>query len=510
MAKTCGKRFLFVVLLVLVFSGCSSTSENTQSKEIEGVQQGGEVTVGYYADISSYDPSLATSGGDQTLLYFVYDTLINYSPDLKPIPGLAKSWEYTDNKTLVFTLQEDVTFHDGTALDAEAVKHHVEYMNREESVVPDLQNVESVEVIDPLTVAFHFKKPDSSVLLALSDRAGMVVSPAAVAKHKEEYAAHPVGTGPFKLVDRIPNNEINLERYEDYWQENLPHLDNVKVKIMTDENSMVNALKSDEVQVIGGVTPTSIQTLEESEQLKLHADSSSIFQYMWLVTSKPPLNKKEVRLAISHAINRDELAKILTFGTGEAAYTPFPEGHWAHDPNLEIAYDPEKAKQLLKDANVGEVNLDIVLKPDAYSNRIGEAIKGQLEDVGINVNLLPTEVTKMTSEFYVQKKYHSMLARWTGAPDTGLNLRLMFGKDSLQNVGDYVNQDFESIITSIFETTDLEDQGKLISEASQIIILDDAVGIPLFYEPSIVAMNKKLSGYEPNQLGKQRLQFLHY
>lgn len=194
--------WLILLTIMVIIAGCSSESNSSDDRTKESnddstaevinsddgtPKQGGEAVIAYYTDASSYDPILGGSGADHALLWPIYDTLISFNPELEPQPGLAESWDFPDDKTMVLHLREGVTFQDNTPFDAEAVKFNIERVNSEDSTVSDLKNVERVEVVDSLTVKLHLKQPDSSLLLALSDRGGMMVSPTAVKKYGEDF-----------------------------------------------------------------------------------------------------------------------------------------------------------------------------------------------------------------------------------------------------------------------------------------------------------------------------------
>ncbi len=505
--KTCFAIFSAIVLLI---AGCSTGDDSEEQEKNQSSSepaQGGELTIGYYSDASSYDPLLASSGGDESLLYFIYDRLVDYGPNFEPEPSLAESWENIDDKTWVFHLRKDVTFHDGTPFDAEAVKFNIERANSEHSNKSDLKFIESVEVVDSHTVKFHLHEPNSGLLQALMTAAGMMVSPAAVEKYGDEYPLHPTGTGPFKLADRNPGNEVTFEKFADYWQEGKPYLDKVNVKVMK-ESTMVNALKSGEVDVVAPISAANKKDLESLPNLKIDASSSLNFQYIYINTSLPPLDNQKVRQAIQYAIDREQLVNAIQFGEGEAAFGIFPKAHPAHVKDSSIRFDQEKAKQLLEESGVTELSFNMLAKPDAFDIRIAEAVQAQLAEVGIQVNIEPTEVTKLVELAFSKAEYPATLARASGRPDPNALISLYYEESSFYNPGRHANSELKKLIKDASKETDSDKRMKIIAESSRIAIEEDAMGIPLFFEPMIVAFHEKVNGYEPHQYGKPRFQFL--
>lgn len=513
---------LFIMFLVFIFLiGCSSQPASDQGADENGNAgksgqeaakeepvRGGELVMGYATDASSFDPILGNAGSDHVLLYPIYDTLIRFDKDLQPQPGLAKSWEIEDEKTIVLHLQEGVVFHDGTPFDAEAVKFNLERANSEESRVSDLKNLESVEVVDPHTVKLHLKQPDSSIILALSDRTGMMVSPAAVKKYGKDYAQHPVGTGPFKLVSYQRNNEIRYEAFKDYWQKGLPYLEKLTVKIMPDENTRINALKSGQIDLSFPMSPANLASLEKDPSLVVESHPEVAYHKIYLNTTKPPFDNKKVRQALNYAIDREALVKAVSFGRAEPSYQPFPKGYWAHDPGITIPYDPEKAKQLLKEAGVGKVSFVMPYFPSGSYERLAQVIRGQLEKVGIEVQLQPMELTKGVSEYFQEKRHPSYLSRWTGRPDPQQTVSLIFSKDGYYNTGGQTTPELEELIKKAAATYEQEERAKLYAEIARIGILEEAMHIPLLSEPATAVMTKKVKGYQPNLLGKPNVSFL--
>ncbi len=501
-------NFIIILVLMMVIVGCSSNSKSNENRDQQSNNNdntedvGGEVVIAYDSDISHYDPIKGSSGYDNTLLWPVYDTLITFTKDLQPQPGLAESWTFEDDKTLVLNLREEVTFHDGTPFNAEAVKFNIERTNSDESIVNELQNISSVVVVDEKTVKLHLSQPDSSILLALSDRGGMMVSPSAVEEMGEDFQQSPVGTGAYKMVKRVPSNEIVLEAYEDYWQEGQPYLDKITIKIMLEENTRINALKSGEVDFATKISPGNAASLENDSNITLLESSTVEFRLLYVNASQAPLDNKEVRKAIQYGINRGALIQAINFGKGEPAYQPFPKEYWPADPDLTIEYNPEKARQILKDAGLENISFQMNYFTNAYQQRIAEAIKGQLSEIGITVELNTLELNAAIDNYFAEKGVPLFQSVWTGRPDPQMTISYLFNRDSFFNAGDYSTEEIEDLILKAAGTYEQEDRAEIYRTITQKAVIDEAIIIPLFFTPAIDAMNNSIKGFEQNLSGK--------
>lgn len=503
-----GKLVMLVVLLFGVAACSSESNENVNGGSEEKVksdesapQKGGELVIAYEADASSYDPIKATNTINHPLLIPVYDTLIAYTRELEPKGGLAESWDIPDEKTIILTLREGILFHDGTPFNAEAVKFNIERANSEDSLVSDLASIESVEVVDEKTVKLHLEKPDSSIILALADVGGMMVSPTAVQESGEDFSQKPVGTGPYKLVHHVPNGEVVYEANEAYWQEGQPYLDKMTIKIMADENTRINALKSGEVHYAENISQTNVASLKNDSNIVLKEIMPLRFENIFLNTSISPVDNKAVRLAILHGINREGLIQALNFGNGEPASQLFPLEYWAADASMKIDYDPEKSKQLLKEAGIDNVSFELIHYTPAYEQRLAEAIKSQLSEVGIQVDLQPMEAQAAIAK-YGELKSPSILTRWNGRPDPLMTMKAIFSRDGYYNKGGNTTDEIENLIAEAAASYDRGELAKLYGEISKKALLDEAMIIPLYFSPRVSAMNQSVKGFEPNMQGK--------
>lgn len=503
--KLHGLLTLLVLMLIAVLTACSgndASEAKTSSSEEETISQGGKAVIGYPQDISNFDPIKGNAGGDHALLWPIYDTLISFNENLEPRPGLAKDWEFVDDTTLVLYLQEGVTFHDGTEFNAEVVKYNLERVNSEDSTVSDISNVESVEVIDEYTVSLKLKNPDNSILLSLSDRAGMMVSPAAA--ENGDLSQNPVGAGPYKFVSRIPNGEIVYEGYENYYKDGQPYLDEMVIKIMEEENTRINALKSGEVDFIWNISPGNISTLEGDPNITLAGDVASRFKVIYINNSMEPFDKQEVRQAVQIAINREDIIQAINFGVGEPAYQLFPKNFWASDENMKIPHDPEKAKQILEEAGLTDITFELTHYPTAYDTRIAEAIQSQLGEIGIKVDLQAMELTAAVSTYFAEKNTSALLSDWNGRPDPQMSIHGVFSGDSYYNAGGQASEELEKLIDEASKEYVPEKRQELYVEITRRALLEEAIAIPIFFVPAMAAMNDNVTGYEPNMYGKPK------
>ncbi|MCA1026663.1 ABC transporter substrate-binding protein [Cytobacillus kochii] len=507
------KIYLFIICLLLLVSSCSSNEKSdsliNQDADISSEpKSGGTLNIAYDSDVSNYDPILGNSGNDHALLYPVYDTLVGYNANLEAVPSLAKKWEMPDDHTIILYLEENVTFHDGSEFNAEAVKYNLERVLSDESNISDLSNVKAVEVIDNFTVKLILSRPDSSIILALSDRSGMMVSPKALEKYGEDFSQNPVGTGPYKMKKWVRNGEIIFVKNQDYWQDSLPYLDEINIKIMPDENTRLNALKSNQVQFYWNVSSVNAQALKHDANLLLNSKMKIAFYNIYLNTKMAPFNKKEVRQALQVAINRESLVEALTFSEGEPAYQAFPSEYWASSEELKIPYDIEQSKELLRKVGLNEVSFNMFVPSTPVYQRIAEAIKGQVKQAGFNINIEPMELTKGVSLYFSEKQIESNLTSWTGRPDPLQTVDLLLSGDGYYNAGGETTEIREELITKAASAYNQEDRAALYKEINEVAIHDDAMTIPIMFVPSIGVMSPQVKGFEGTLLGKPKFSFL--
>lgn len=471
---------------------------------------GGVLRIGAPANPSSMDPATGGSGSDHVFLFPVFATLVTWEYDtLKAKPGLAKSWEYPDPKKLVLNIREGVTFHDGTGLDAEAVKFNLD-RNRSDSrsnIRSDLASVDKVEVTAPYQVTLHLKNPDTSLPLVLSDRAGMMVSPASIEKFGDKSDRNPVGAGPMRFVEWNDGDRVVLERNPDYWEENRPLVDEMNFRIISDSSTRLRSVMSGQNDIAYQLEGRQKAQIERGGSVEGVFGSTVYCFQIYLNHAKGPLSDVRVRQALNYAIDREALVRASMHGAGEPAYMNLPSSHWAYDAEVAglYSYDPEKAKALLAEAGYPDgIELDMRGYNDQGSVQRQEIIQGMLSKVGIKGSFKTGTVADMSADYFARGEGDFLVSAWTGRPDPSLTYSLLYAGDSYFNAGKV--EPPEGLMDAIRESrsSDVLDERKKAFSKVQRIVMENALVVPLAFREDINAAVPKVKNLQTNLLGKPK------
>ena len=493
------KRILAASLVAVLLAAVTATAQAPTPR------RGGTLRVALRAEASTLDPHRGASGTDHMWLYPIYDTLVRFDPSMNPQPGLAESWEAPDPKTLVFTVRKGVKFHDGTPFDAQAVKYNLtRAQDKKNAVNTELTAIEAIEVVDPSKVRLKLKRPDASLILSFADRAGMMVSPAAAEKLGEQFGRNPVGAGEYKFVKWTPGDSVRVERFTEYWDKSKAYLDAILLRSMPDGDTRLNALRSGQVDFVMEIPQQDFDALKAERGLTTYNRISLAYWRMFLNMSKTPLDKKPVREAIAHAIDRPAILKTIAFGLGELYSSPFPAAHPAHNAAVKpYPHDLAKAKAKLAEAGLPNgFTFDMVVEAAPEHVRRAEALQAQLAQAGIKVDLKPVELVKGVNMMFRAKKVMAANFRWTGRPDPDQTLRGMFHSTGFYNTGQYKVPKFEELLDQAVSTYKPDERRKLYAQIGQII-QDEALDPGgLFFAAALEASSTSVQGYQPNLLGK--------
>jgi peptide/nickel transport system substrate-binding protein len=492
--------------------GTGAPDETTAPADTTGDSEpAGEPTRGgilRYATVSeptTFDPHRGASGGDHVSLYPIFDRLLASDPEtLEPQPFLATSFEFTDPLTLRMTLQEGVTFHDGTPFDAAAVVYNVERAKNLEdsSIKSDVASIESVEAVGEYEVVMHLSEPDSSLLGVFADRAGMMVSPTAA--ENEDFGRHPVGTGPHKFVSWAAGDSWTYERNDDYWQEGLPYLDGLYITVQADINTRINGLRSGQYDFIDGISPGRVAELEQDDNVVVSIDPTILHSMVWWNTGRGPLADVRVRRAINMAIDREAIWQGIMEGAGEIAWIPVPSQHWAFAEDLvpTFEYDPDAARALLEEAGYGDgFTLSMTSTPTDTSLRMAEAMQAQLAEIGVTVEIIPEQTVDSVQRYFEAKQVDSYNASMTARPDPSITFETMFSANSFYNTAQASPEGFEELLAAASQGQTQEERKEAFRALSAAAV-EHALWIPLVYPPSITAHSAGFAGFVPSLMAK--------
>lgn len=500
---------------ILVLAGVASLASSTALTAFaqDAARKGGVLKAAAPANPSSLDPATGGSGFDHTVLWTMYDTLTEWDYDtLIPKPSLAR-WSFPDPKRMVLDLERGVKFHDGTDLDAEAVKFNLDRNRQDErsNVKADLGSVASVEVTGPLQVTLILKNADAALPAILSDRAGMMVSPTNIKALGQDTNRKPVGTGPWKFVSWTDNEKVVVTRNDGYWRPGRPYLDGIEIAIIPEAATALRAVSAGQLDMAYFLPARLKPIIERAGSLRMIAAPTLYLNQIYLNYGRAPLDNVKVRQALNHAIDRDAFVRAAMGGLGEAASMALPKAHWAFDQSVATLYpfDPEKARGLLAEAGVKDLELHVGSYADQDQVLRSEVIQSQLKDVGVRVRYTRGTVAEISAQFFgAEKRFDALLSAWTGRPDPSMTYALLFGEGAYYNAARTADPTLMALLQQSRATADLAVRAAVFSKI-QRFVMENALLVPIAFQYELDAIAQRANGYTANLLGKPKFEHIH-
>jgi len=387
------KKFLLITMVVLLVGFISGNFSQSAFAATKG-KYGGILKINMGKAASIIGNPLKIVGWNNEYASIPLEGLLQYDPNEpgKLIPMLATSWELAPDKSnYVFKLRRDVKFHDGTDFNAQAVKWNLNQWL--ESKSPIFEDVTSIDVIDDHTVRINLSKWTNLMLYNFESFGTYIISPTAFEKNGEKWANyHPVGTGPFKLVEFKRKVVLKFEKFKGYYKECLPLLDGLHFSQIVDPMTAMASLKRGDIDAWMSVDPISASELAKEGTWEIQtANGPGFFLNYNSVDPESPFFKKRVREALEYAIDRDKIAELSGRGFREGVRTILYGLDYKKAGTTPREYNPEKAKQLLNEAgypNGFKVKLFFHASTERDSNT---AFQGYLKKIGIDATLEPIE-----------------------------------------------------------------------------------------------------------------------
>lgn len=464
------------------------TTETTAAPADQGDPvSGGSITVGLEAETNSWLPGQGNfSNPGINVALAIYDPLLRRDESGDPRPYLAESLQVNgslDEWTL--TLRPDVQFHDGTPLNAEAIKTIFDdYITADDSnLAGQVEDVEAVEVVDELTVVYRLTAPNAAFSNVLTGAVGWPFSPTAAAEAGADAGSRPSGTGPFVFGDWQRDNRLTVTRNDSYWQEGLPYLDEIVFRPIPDEDTRISSLSTGDIDVFQSLRQSAIVRVRDLSGVVSHEhlgnnSGSAIFN-----TAQPPLDDVRVRRALAHALDQEQLIDVL----GGSGITPPQTQYFSEDsPYWSAAaaeawpsYDMDEALALIDeytsdpDRSDGKaagdpVSFQFDCPPDPSLIELSQLYQAFWESIGVQVNLNQVEQATHINQA-LAGEYESKCWRVSSEDDPYVIFSEAFGPDSAINFTNFTDPRINEQLEVLRTTTDIDDRKAAAEEISLVL-----------------------------------------
>jgi peptide/nickel transport system substrate-binding protein len=468
------------------------------------------------ADATTLDPHNTTDTESDQVTMMIYEPLIAFDDAMRIVPRLAERWNVEpDGVTWTFHLRPGVTFHDGAPLDAEAVR--LNFMRVLDPVANHkrlslFSMIDRVEVVNPLTVRIVTKYPFGAFEPTIAHVSSAIVSPVVARAKGAAFgsAADAVsGTGPYRVTSWKKDQEIVLERFDGYWGTK-GVTRHIVYRPIPEAAARVLALESGDVDVISRIPATDIPRLEAHPRVTVQKLPGVGAQQFRFNVSKKPFTDPRVRQAVSYAIDRKAIVTNLVASFARpstSALTSIMRGY----TNLgEIPYDPDRARQLLREAGYPNGFATTIATTPRYPMgvELAEAVASDLKKVGIRATIEVYDWATMV-QFWAglppEKNPQQIFIMGAGAStaDADWGLRPIFktARTNENNYGYYSNAEFDRVIEAAMRETDVAKRQALYTRAQQIVYLEDPGAVWLFDTLYSVAARTAVTGLRPMALG---------
>jgi peptide/nickel transport system substrate-binding protein len=470
--------------------------------------------VGLREDPDLLDPTLGSSYVGRIVFSGICDKLFDIDAKLNIVPVLATGYEWKDPTHLLIRIRDGVPFQDGEKLDAEAVKYKLTRdLNAKGSMRRgEISSVDSIDVIDPLTVRLNLKAPASQLLAQLTDRAGIMISPKATEAAGDKFGLHPVCAGPFSFDSRVAQDRIVVKRFPGYWDAKSIHFD--QVIYLPNPNSSVRLanLQAGALDIVEYILPTDVPAVQKNPKLQTAIDDSLAYTGISINTDngsaqETTLGKNAlVRQAFELSIDREALIQVVYAGM----YTPTVEANPPSSPfyftNLKVpARDVAKAKALLKQAGVQTpVPVTLTITNGSDIQQAGEVIQSMVSEAGFDVKIKAMEFASSLQAAYAGD-FQAYLIGWSGRSDPDGNMWQMLHTGGTFNYGHYSNADVDKTLDDARTVAAVDQRRAFYAKVWD----QERKDLPLIYiwtGKNIVGMKQALMGFQQVPDGLIRLQ----
>jgi peptide/nickel transport system substrate-binding protein len=465
-----------------------------------------QLRIGLAEDPDVLDPTMARTYVGRIVFASICDKLFDIDDKLNLVPQLASGHEISaDGKTVTIKIRPGVKFHDGEAMDAEAVRYSLDrHMTMQGSFRrPELAAVDKIDVVDASTVKLSLKAPFSPLIAQLADRAGMIVSPKAAKDAGDKFGLKPVCAGPYKFVERVQQDRIVVEKFADYWNKDNIHIDRITYRPITDSTVRLANLKSGSLDLIERALATDIKEIKADSKLKLATQIEIGYQGITLNVGNGPAGKDgpfgkspKARQALEAAIDRDAINQVVYNGEG------LPGNQWISpkNPYYQEKFpvqkrDVAKAKKLLEEAGLKTpVAVDLMVPNTPDARQIAEVMQAMAGEAGFDMKIRVTEFATSLKEAE-EGRFQAYIIGWSGRVDPDGNIYIFEKSKAPQNNGMYSNTDVDAWLDESRKVSAIAERKAIYAKITEKT-LDEGSIIYLLHRPVIIAHTARLEGYK--------------
>ncbi|MEZ4729082.1 MAG: ABC transporter substrate-binding protein [Caldilineaceae bacterium] len=504
-----------LLLFMIVLAGCvapaapaaAPADQAPAPAEAMEPQSGGILIAARAADAKGLDPHKQTAFSSFRVVEQIYDPLLALDAELNVAPNLAESWAWADEgKTLTMQLRTNVKFHNGDPMTAADVKFSFERLLNEETGAAArsfFTSIEAIDTPDDNTVVFRLSAPNAAILAAMTNPNSAILSQKLV-EGGADPATEVVGTGAFKLVSWEPDNLLKLEANRDYWQPGLPYLDGIEFRTIPDEASILAGLRAGEIDwALINDPRVGLTAGAGTGDLVISRAPALAYHVLQLNPSRPQFQDERVRQALSCAIDRQQVLDTASLGEGEVTGP-------ATSPSYRIPLeeltcytkDMEKAKALLAEAGVTDLQFTVIAAGDEPPTAVAEAqnIQAQLQELGVTLDIETLELGVYVDR-WLKGDFDAAIALNGGNPDPdNMFYRYWHSTGNLQGVSNYASPELDQLLDQGRATTDVA-QRKAIYTDVQKQLTAAAPWIWLYVGYEYRVMQPTVQGFTPMSNG---------
>lgn len=522
------KKTIYFLLILIALAGCKGKAPGTLQADLknnaDGPSYGDALIEGTIGEPSILIPMLASDTASHNVSGLIFNGLVKYDTDLSVIGDLAESWDISkDGLVITFHLRKGVKWADEVEFTADDVMFGYKTIIDEKTpsaYKEDFLQVKKAEVLDKYTFRVTYEKPFAP---ALTTWGSLIILPKHLLEGKDitktDFARNPIGLGPYKLRKWVPDQELILEAYNDYF-EGRPYIDRYIYKRIPDPATMFLMLRTGEIDTMG-LTPLQYTKQTETDYFRKNFNKYRYpaFQYTHMAFNlKHPFFKdKLVRQAIAYAIDKSELVDVVLFGLGSPATGPYVPNTWPYNPDVKkYDYNPEKARQLLEEAGWKDTDGDGLLDKDGRpfkftvftntGNKLREntaaIIQWRLAKIGIKMEIRQLEWSTFINQFIDKKRFEAVILGWSIGldPDQYDIWHSSKTREKELNFISYSNPEVDALLEKGRRTFDINERKKAYFRIQEILA-EEVPYIFLYVPDATVIVSARFKGIKPSAIG---------